>query len=190
MLLSFPFRILLQALVAATIIFVVGVGWLAPADGVIGAQLAALRWAPLVPLVFLFVLYWSWRLIEPLQALTFPYLGGDWNGSLRYETHDGKCGERTARLSIRHGFFGLHMRLLTEESTSRTLAIATARDPAFGDFRLYYVFEVSRIAGIGADKVYRGTAVVQIDLKKTLLSGDYFTEHKSTGHISFERATR
>lgn len=188
MLLSFPFRILLQALVAATILFVVGLGWLAPADGVIGAQLTALRWAPLVPLVFLFLLYWAWRLFEPLQSLTFPYLGGDWNGVLRCETHDGKSGERAARLVVRHDFFGLQMRLLTDESTSRTLAVATSRDPAFGDFHLYYVFEVTRISGVGTDKVYRGTAVVLIDTKKTTLSGDYFTEHKSTGHISFARA--
>lgn len=187
MLLSFPFRILLQALVAATILFVVAVGWLAPTDGVIGAQLTALRWAPIVPVAFLFVLYWAWRLIEPLQAMTFPYLGGEWNGVLHYETHDGRNGERVARLSVRHGFFTLHMRLLTEESSSRTLAISTVRDPAFGDFVLYYVFEVTRIAGVGADKVYRGTAVVQIDLQKATLSGDYFTEHKSTGQITFSR---
>lgn len=187
MLLSFPFRILLQALVAATILFVVGVGWFAPADGIIGAQLTALRWAPIVPVVFLFVLYWGWRLIQPLQAMTFPYLGGDWTGALNYETHDGRSGERSARLVVRHGFFGLQMRLLTDESASRTLAVATVRDPAFGDFRLYYVFEVTRISGVGADKVYRGTAVVQIDLKKATLSGDYFTEHKSTGHITFSR---
>jgi hypothetical protein len=187
MLLSFPFRALLQALVVATILFVVAIGWMAPTDGVIGAQITALRWAPFVPIVFLFVLYWAWRKVELLQEITFPYLGGDWNGVLRYETHDGKNGERPARLVIRHDFFGLHMRLLTAESASRTLAVATTRDPTFGDFRLYYVFEVTRISGVGADKVYRGTAVVQVDLKNATLSGDYFTEHKSTGHISFER---
>jgi hypothetical protein len=41
--------------------------------------------------------------------------------------------ERTVRdlrdSVIRHDFFGLHMRLLTEESASRTLAVATTRDP-------------------------------------------------------------
>jgi hypothetical protein len=186
MLLSIPLRLTLLAAIGATILIVAGVGWLAPPGEIIGAQLALVRWTPLLLLAFVFSLYWSWRLVKPLQRVTFPYLGGDWTGTLRYKTHDGKSGEKPAQLRVRHDFFGLHLQLITDESTSRTLAIAPERDPTFGDFRLYYVFVVSRTAGVGSDHVYRGTALVQIAPDLQTLSGHYFTEHKSTGEIVFK----
>jgi hypothetical protein len=186
----FPFSRLIQGLFVATVLLSAAVSWLGgDAEGhVLPRALQILRLAPLIPFLFVFAVYGAWRYIKPLQKWTFPYIGGTWSGSLEYTMINGRKGSKSARLEIKQGLLRMRLKLETDESVSRTLAVVPEREGDFGEFRLYYVYVVERKTGVGAERVYRGTAIMHVSTAGAVkLTGDYFTEHKSTGSVVFQR---
>lgn len=167
------------------------VAWFLPEINTTSVTWYMLRFSWLIPFVITFLIYWCWRLIRPLQDLTFPYIGGEWTGVLEFRTGTGQTGNKPVTLVIKQDLLRMSLKLETNESSSRTLAVYPDQKDEFSEYRLYYFYRVERKNGVGADSVYRGTAVIRISITRPFeLSGEYYTEHKSTGTIRFAKKSR
>ena len=127
-----------------------------------------------------------WRSIPFLQKITFPYIGGTWEGTLEFISPEGK-EKRNVSLNIRHTLVHIHLILETDESRSRTLLARVHRDSDLNCDRIFYVFNNERKEGVyNAGENYRGIAILRIlDIEHLKLSGDYFTEKGNSGTVRF-----
>lgn len=133
-----------------------------------------------VPIIF----YLIWRWVPQVQAAIFPYLGGTWKGTLSYDGANGQ-GIRDITLTINQSPFRIKLILESKESISRSLSVQADRDAGANRDRLYYVFQNERKEGvINSGAKYRGLAILGINASCQFpLTGDYFTESKSTGQL-------
>ena len=146
-----------------------------------------IRWLSLLVISIPIILCAFWRWYSKFRTFIFPYLGGQWTGSIEFQGSHG-CGTRNVSLRINHTLFTIKLLLESEESTSRTLSVCANRDPGINRNLLYYVFQNERKEGIPNEKTnYRGLAVLRLDAENSRLLGDYFTEQKGSGQLIFER---
>ena len=146
-----------------------------------------IRWLYLLMLSIPLILCTFWRWSSKFGTIIFPYLGGQWTGSIEFQGSHG-CGTRDVSLRIDHTLFTIKLILESEESTSRTLSVCAYRDSGISRDRLYYVFQNERKEGISNEEgYYRGLAVLRLDAKNSRLLGDYFTEQESSGQLTFKR---
>ena len=89
--------------------------------------------------------------IKNFGTIIFPYLGGQWTGSIEFQGSHG-CGTRDVSLRIDHTLFTIKLILESEESTSRTLSVCAYRDSGISRDRLYYVFQNERKEGISNEE--------------------------------------
>lgn len=149
--------------------------------------LSNIRWLSLLVIITPFILCALWRLYSIFRTIIFPYLGGEWTGSIEFQGSHG-CGTRDVSLTIDHTLFTIKLVLESEESTSRTLSVCAYRDPDISRDRLCYVFQNERKEGkSNEEKNYRGFAVLRLEAKNSRLLGDYFTEQNGSGQIILER---
>ena len=144
-----------------------------------------IRWLYLLVISIPIILCAFWRWYSKFRTFIFPYLGGQWTGSIEFQGSHG-CGTRNVSLRINHTLFTIKLLLESEESTSRTLSVYANRDPGINRNLLYYVFQNERKEGIPNEKTnYRGLAVLRLDAENSRLLGDYFTEQKGSGQLIF-----
>jgi SMODS-associating 2TM, beta-strand rich effector domain len=182
-----PIRLLLTGSVALFGVAVLAAGY----AGLIGTGdtlsdvTRIIRWSSTAALMLMFVPYAAWRWVPRFQRLTFPYLGGEWVGELKFSGSNG-TGVRKVTLNIRHSLLRVVLILDSVESTSRTLAVHAERDVGINRDRLYYIYLNERKEGVvGAGERYRGLAVLRVEMDdKARLYGDYFTEKNGNGTIS------
>jgi hypothetical protein len=188
-----PIRLFLAgfaALVGFTVLAAVYGGWLG-GDALRDAS-GVVRWSSTVAISSIALFYAAWRWFPGLQSLIFPYLGGQWAGTVRFQGPNGP-DHRHVSLEIKHTLFGFRLLLDSHESTSRTLVVQAERDPDFDRFRLYYVYLNERKEGRpGGGQRYRGLAILRITWSsRPELEGDYFTEthRRGTLHLTRRSAT-
>src|SRR5262245_47373570 len=174
---------LAAALVGLAVLAAVYAGWVGGGDAVRDAVFL-LRWASIVAVSIIALLFLVWRWIPPVQKAIFPYLGGTWSGYLEFEK-DGESQRRNVRLEIKHTLFGLRLLLDSKESTSWTLVVHAERNRDFERYRLYYVYLNERKEGFeNGGYRYRGLAVIRVETgARPKLFGDYFTEARSHGTL-------
>ena len=180
-----PIRLLIAAITAwvALTFLVLGIS----PDVGLEKLLLDIRWLYLLALVFPFILCAAWRWFSKFRTFVFPYLGGQWIGSINYQGSHG-CGTRDVCLRIDHTLFTIKLFLESEESTSRTLSVCAHRDSGINRDRLYYVFLNERKEGISKEEgYYRGLAVLRLEPGNSRLLGDYFTEQQSRGQLILKR---
>ncbi|WP_449288606.1 Cap15 family cyclic dinucleotide receptor domain-containing protein [Marinibaculum pumilum] len=133
--------------------------------------------------------YAVWRWVSGVQRWIFPYLGGQWSGSLEFQGPRG-TGKREVTLTVRHSLLHIVLILDSAESTSRTLVVHADRDAGINRDRLYYVYLNERKEGTpGAGDSYRGLAVLRVEWSGCLaLVGDYFTERQGGGTLLLQRS--
>ncbi|MEW1781346.1 hypothetical protein AB0305_04000 [Arthrobacter sp. NPDC080086] len=174
---------LLIILVAVGVALMFGAGILSDKE-IFKAATQLVRWSTLIVTGSTLLCYAGWRWIPIIQRWIFPYLGGDWEGTLVYSRG---TSEATVpiQLLVKHTLFGIRLLLDSAESTSQTLVVHAEKDPDFDRYKLYYVYLNQRKEGVqGAGDRYRGLAVLRVDNDGLLLQGDYFTENHRRGTLS------
>ncbi|MBW9052267.1 hypothetical protein [Rhizobium mesosinicum] len=124
----------------------------------------------------------AWRWVPHFQKSIFPYLGGRWTGQVYFQ---GEYGEETrgVTLDVIHTAFLIKLVLRSEESISHTLAVQPSKSD-MDDYKLYYVYENKRKEGRSkGSRVYRGVAILRVELDQGELHGDYFTETHRSGRL-------
>ncbi|PVX83674.1 hypothetical protein C7402_10678 [Paraburkholderia unamae] len=174
---------LVFVLVALAVFLLTGAGFFANQDLVHTATLFA-RWSAGGATAIVLLGYAAWRWIPQIQNWIFPYLGGDWEGTLTYDSPGGKA-TIPIQLLVKHTLVGLRLLLESAESTSETLVVHAERNADFARYRLYYVYMNQRKEGVaGSGARYRGVSVLRLDAEKMRLDGDYFTETHRHGTLS------
>jgi hypothetical protein len=186
-----PIRWLLRfafGIVGLAVLSAVYAGWIGTGEPTRDALLL-LRWSSILALGAIVLVFAAWRWVPPIQRFIFPYLGGRWSGSIRFEEKGG-FQERDITLEIKHTLFGMRLLLDSEQSTSWTLAVHAERDEHFERYRLFYVYLNERKFGFpGGGQHYRGLAVIRIELgDQPRLEGNYFTDtdREGTLHLKLE----
>ncbi len=179
------FRILrvLLFLAGTAAIAAVYLGWIGSGDLSQDAS-TLMSWSAIAVFATVVAIVSAWRFIPSVQKSIFPYLGGNWSGTLSFEGPKG-AETRKITLTVKHTLLGIRLLLDSDESTSRTLVVHPDRDPDFGIPKLFYVYLNERKEGVpGAGQRYRGLAVMRIEQGKGLeLQGDYFTETRRGGTL-------
>lgn len=136
-----------------------------------------------VSAIILALLAWRW-LPSFIRNALFPYLGGQWAGTIEFEDASGALTPRKATLEVAHTLTSIQFALSTEESTSETLLVHARRVSVLGELvKLVYVYEVERREGFpGAGDRYRGCAFLDVRLTpKKIMTGNYFAGPKRRG---------
>ena len=146
------------------------------------------RWAALASLVLALAPCAAWRWLPILQRVIFPYLGGEWKGTLKYAGPHGS-GSRTVKLDIRHTLYRITISLDTKESSSKTLVLYPERNTGVKRHRLYYVYRNERKEGLaGGGTTYRGLAILGVEEETAEMNGNYFTEQQHEGTLCVKRS--
>jgi len=189
-----PIRILMFTFAAAVGLLILGafyVGQLDARETFRSAQLVV-RWASSLSVGALVVLYAGWRWLPMVQSTIFPYLGGRWEGDVRYlDEYQSPCS-KPVTMEAKHTLFGIKLLLDSDESTSATLAVHAEKDPDFDRYRLFYVYLNRRKEGTtGGGLVYRGLAVARwMEGSQPSLEGDYFTDTHRQGTLHLYRVEK
>ncbi|WP_442756066.1 hypothetical protein ACNHKD_05400 [Methylocystis sp. JAN1] len=188
-----PIRILTVAFAAAVGLLILAafdVGQLDAGQTLISAQLVV-RWASSLSLGAFVLLYAGWRWLPMIQAAIFPYLGGRWEGNVRFGENQ-NLRSKPVTMEAKHTLFGIKFLLDSDESSSSTLAVHAEKDPDFDRYRLFYVYLNRRKEGvIGGGQLYTGLAVVRwVDGSQPALEGDYFTETHRRGTLHLRRVEK
>jgi hypothetical protein len=178
---------LVAALVAVAVLAATYTGWIGDGDAV-GDATAVIRWSSSLATAVIVLSYAAWRWLKPVQLLIFPYLGGRWSGSVKFQGEKGpEC--RDVRLEVNHSPFRMKFLLDSTESSSQTLVVHAERDRDFDRYRIYYVYLNERKEGVeGAGDRYRGLAILRVECgSRPKLHGDYFTETHRRGTLNLVR---
>ncbi|WP_162820657.1 hypothetical protein [Microvirga calopogonii] len=185
-----PIRLILlvfSVLVGLSVLLAGYAGWVGGGDTLRDAT-GLIRWSSTMASALVITCFMGWRWIPAVQLFIFPYLGGKWSGTVRFEGQNGP-DQRDVSLEIKHTLFGLKLLLDSDESTSWTLVVHADRNPDFDRYRLYYVYLNERKEGCpGAGERYRGIAVLRVVwVTKPELQGDYFTDTHRRGTLHLKR---
>jgi hypothetical protein len=189
-----PIRILMFAFAAAVGLLILAafcVGQLDATETFKSTQ-TVVRWASSLSLVAIVLLYAGWRWLPILQSAIFPYLGGCWEGEVRYLDENQHPCAKPVTMEAKHTLFGIQLLLDSDESTSATLAVHAEKDPNFDRYRLFYVYLNRRKEGVvGGGEVYRGLAVARwAQGSQPALEGDYFTDTSRRGTLHLRRVEK
>ena len=189
-----PIRILMFAFAAAVGLLILGAFYIDQMDAgetFKSAQLVV-RWSSSLSLGAVVLLYAGWRWLPMLQKAIFPYLGGHWEGEVRYLDKNKRPCAKPVTMEAKHTLFGIKLLLDSDESTSATLAVHAEKDPDFDRYRLYYVYLNRRKEGVvGGGEVYRGLAVARwTEGSQPALEGDYFTDTHRQGTLHLRRTEK
>lgn len=167
------------------------VGQMDAAETFQSAQLVV-RWASSLSFAAVVLLYAGWRWLPMLQSVIFPYLGGFWEGEVRYLDNNKNPCAKPVTMEAKHTLFGIKFLLDSDESTSATLAVHAEKDPDFDRYRLFYVYLNRRKEGvIGGGQVYTGLAVARwANGLQPALEGDYFTDTHRQGTLHLRRVKK
>ena len=157
----------------------VNFSWLRPFSAVVG----------IVLLLIIAFERWLWR-IQLLRGwfVKRPILRGLWKIELRSEWKAAVTGNQPtaleAYLVVRQTYSHLSLRLLTEESSSETLA-ADIVEAADGIFRVYAVYRNEPKPRFrDQSPIHYGALLIDCGDSLNLLSGDYWTDRNSRGQFT------
>jgi SMODS-associating 2TM, beta-strand rich effector domain len=137
---------------------------------------------------------WRLQILHP-WLVQWPVLRGTWRGELESEWVDPATGKTrpasTVYLAVRQTMSAVSVRLLTDESTSRSLA-ADISAGADGVHNLTVVYVNEPPAGRRATSpIHKGGMDLEIQGSgPSSLVGDYWTDRLSRGHLTFELRSR
>ncbi len=156
----------------------------------------AFSWATGLQVALLLIVHWAWRgiwdLIPKLNEWIFPDLNGKWHITINWHGHvgDGK-GTIEGDVTIKLDLLKISMDVVTEKSTSHTLAVTPQCDPESKRPRLVYVFRINPRAVSGPDGIpYRGAAILDhyVEGGQDVLYGKYWTERETVGDYIIRRS--
>jgi hypothetical protein len=180
----------------AAIIISLWVGLVYLAEGSTAFSRSAVTKVPDVVLAY-GVLYfvftkWLWRL--PLfqgWLVPFPDVEGTWEGELRTTWVDPATGQAPGpirtKLVIRQSFSSMSCVMYTAESSSHSTAAAFHVDDDSGTRRISYVYTSTPRVGVRErSAVHDGATTLRLLSGSPMrLEGEYWTNRKSTGELTF-----
>ncbi len=132
---------------------------------------------------------WSWSRLHP-WFVDRPYLKGTWKGMLVSSYVDPQTQQRVqlieVYLVIRQTYSAIHMRLITKESSSESLANNIPK----GEDGVYSVASVYRntpqLAHRSGSPIHHGAMLLRVEGDPVVsLSGEYWTDRQTQGEIQF-----
>jgi hypothetical protein len=189
-----PIRVLMFVFAAAIGLLIITAFYVGQlhADETFRSAQIVVRWASSLSLGVTVLLYAGWRWMPIIQSAIFPYLGGNWEGEVRYLDATHRACSKPVKMEAKHTLFGVKLLLESDESTSATLAVHAEKDPDFDRYRLFYVYLNRRKEGVaGAGDAYRGLAVARwLEGSQPSLEGDYFTDTHRRGTLHLRRVRK
>jgi SMODS-associating 2TM, beta-strand rich effector domain len=140
---------------------------------------------------------WVWRRFPIVERKTFPDLSGTWKGTLVSAWIDPSTGKSLppipADLWIRQGLFSVSVKLRTEESTSYSTRYVLEAYPEAGRFRVWYSYNnhpKAEVAFRSARHEGVGWLEMDVDSEPDRLAGQYHSDRRTTGDMTFRRVSR
>jgi hypothetical protein len=135
-----------------------------------------------------------WQKFPILGRKIFPDLNGTWEGHLASTWIDPSTYQLLppipATLSIRQGLFSMSIKLRTGESRSYSTRHVLERDPDAGCFRVWYSYDnrpKAELAFRSARHEGVGWLEMDIDSDPNQLVGQYYTDRRTSGDMTFSR---
>ncbi|UVF19997.1 hypothetical protein HPT29_002260 [Microvirga terrae] len=139
---------------------------------------------------------WIWRRIPQLNRWFFPDLNGEWKGTLQTTWRDPETGQVPgpidATVTIRQTLFTTHVRMRTGESESWATRVISEADPAADQYRLWYSYNNKPRAEVSHRSCrHEGAAWLEVSLDDNpdRLTGQYYTDRRTTGDIELRRVS-
>jgi hypothetical protein len=132
---------------------------------------------------------WSWSWLHP-WFVDRPYLKGTWKGVLVSSYVNPQTQQRVPPIElylvIRQTYSAIHLRLITKESSSESLANNIPK----GEDGVYSVASVYRntpqLAHRGRSPIHHGAMLLRVEGDPVVsLSGEYWTDRQTHGEIQF-----
>lgn len=128
-----------------------------------------------------------WRCKIFRFIIPIPYLGGEWDGILRYNWK-GQEGEKTIKLIIRQSLFHIQFTITTDESISRSCSASFNIDESRDENEVIYsYYNQPSITHRNHSPIHYGAARLNIVDNNTKLEGHYWTDRKTVGELIFHR---
>lgn len=138
-------------------------------------------------LLFIFFTKYLWRLEIFKFIIPIPYLGGEWEGILKYNLH-GKDYEKSISLTIKQTLFHILLTIRTDESTSHSCSASFNIDEQRGDNEIIYSYmNQPSITNREHSPIHYGAARLSIVENNTKLDGYYWTDRKTVGELMFKK---
>ncbi len=133
---------------------------------------------------------WGCRFLHP-WFVDRPYIKGTWKGQLVSQWVDPKTnkprGPIEVYLVVRQTFSAIHLRLMTRESSSESLADNIPKGPD-GVFSIASIYRnTPKIANRAVSEIHHGGVVMQVlGDPAYALEGHYWTDRGTLGELRFE----
>lgn len=132
---------------------------------------------------------WLWHLPVVRSLVGRPYLAGTWSGTLDSDWEDPASGSKAGPIPVfavvRQSFTSLHVRVLTRESQSQTLAVTLLQDPD-GQRSVAGVYRnVPRKSVRQRSEIHSGGFMLDIQGSPAArMFGHYWTDRATAGEFS------
>lgn len=137
-----------------------------------------------------------WTRFPVLNKAFFPDLNGRWTGTLQTTWKSPETGITPgpipSTITIRQGLFDISIKQVTGESTSHSTRVIAEAYPNADRYRLWYSYDNRPKAEFHHRSTqHEGFGWLEISLAETpdQLTGQYFTSRKTSGDMTFRRAT-
>lgn len=129
--------------------------------------------------------FWRYKLFKFI--IPIPYLGGEWDGVLRYDCN-GRSSEKAVKLTIRQSLFHILVIMETNESISRSCSASFNIDELRGENEIIYSY-FNQPSSRNRDKspIHYGATRLTIGENNTKLEGYYWTDRKTIGELTFHK---
>lgn len=168
-----------------------GNGWVIPASFFAPMSKVAMA----LSLVLVAFDKWLWHLPGVRSMVGRPYLTGTWRGTLDSDWEDPASGRRVGPIPVfavvRQSFSSLHVRVLTRESQSQTLAASLLKDPD-GQMSVAGVYRnVPRQSARNRSEIHIGGLLLNFQGSPSpRMSGHYWTDRATAGELSLALVSR
>lgn len=138
-------------------------------------------------IIFTIFIKHLWRYKFFRFFIPIPYLGGEWDGILRYHWN-GQAGEKPIKLTIRQSLFHIQFIIKSDESTSRSCSTSFNIDELRGENEVIYSYS-NQPSIIHRDQspIHYGAARLNIVDNNSKLEGYYWTDRKTVGELVFNK---
>ena len=135
--------------------------------------------------------FWRWPVVKWLAGR--PDLSGCWHGTMRPEPSESNPAQRTETLEVflmvRQSFSTLHVRLLSPESQSLSLAASIVKE-ADGQHHANWVYRSEpRHSVQDRSRVHLGAACLRVG-EPEAMAGHYWTDRRTSGELECRLVTR
>ncbi len=132
---------------------------------------------------------WRFRLLHP-WFVDRPYIRGTWKGQLTSQWIDLKTnqpmGPIEAYLVVRQTFSSIHLRLITRQSSSESLANNIPKEPD-GVYTIASIYRnIPKITNRAASEIHHGGVILQVLGDPVhALEGHYWSDRGTVGELRF-----